>query len=75
MSLFLLTISFLYSKSTEEHGQYLELVLRILQDEQLYAKFKKCEFWLDKVIFLGHVVVKEGIMIDPTTIELVLQWS
>ena len=65
----------IYSKSTEEHAQYLELVLRRLQDKQLYAKFKKCKFWLDKVIFLGHVVVKEGIMIDPTTIELVLQWS
>ena len=58
--------------STEEHAQYLELVLRTLQDEQLYAKFKKCEFWLDKVIFLGHVVAKEGIMVDPAKIKAVL---
>ena len=65
----------IYSKSTEEHAQHLELVLRRLQDKQLYAKFKKCEFWLDKVIFLGHVVAKEGIMVDPAKIEAVLQWS
>ena len=65
----------IYSKSTEEHAQHLELVLRRLQDKQLYAKYKKCEFWQDKVIFLGHVVVKEGIMIDPTKIEVVLQCS
>ena len=65
----------IYSKSTEEHAQHLELVLRRLQDKQLYAKFKKCEFWLDKVIFLGHVVAKEGITVDPAKIEAVLQWS
>ena len=62
----------IYSKSTEEHAQHLELVLRRLQDKQLYAKFKKCEFWLDKVIFICHVVAKEGIMVDPAKIEAVL---
>ena len=65
----------IYSKSTEEYAQHLELVLSRLEDKQLYAKFKKCEFWLDKVIFLGHVVAKEGIMVDPTKIEAILQWS
>ena len=64
-----------YSKSTEEHAQHLELAFRRLQYKQLYAKFKKCEFWLDKVIFLGHVVAKKGIMLDPAKIEAVLQWS
>ena len=63
----------IYSKSTEEHAQYLELVLRRLQDKQLYAKFKKYEFLQDKVIFLGHVVSKEGIMVDPAKIKVVLQ--
>ena len=63
---------FIYSKSTEEHAQYLELVLRRLQDKQLYAKFQKCEFWLNKVIFLSHMVAKEGIMVDPTKIQAVL---
>ena len=63
----------IYSKSTEEHAQHLELVLRRLQDKQLYAKYKKCEFWQDKVIFLGHVVPKEGIMVDPAKIKAVLQ--
>ena len=51
------------------------LVLRRLQDKQLYAKFKKCEFWLDKVVFLGHIVSKEGIMVDPAKIEAVMQWT
>ena len=62
----------IYFKSTEEHAQHLELVLRRLQDKQLYAKFKKCEFLLDKVIFICHVVAKEGIMVDPAKIEAVL---
>ena len=62
----------IYSRSQKEHAEHLALVLRRLQDKQLYAKFKKCEFWLDKVVFLGHVVSKEGIMVDPTKIEAVV---
>ena len=51
------------------------LVLKRLKDKELYAKFKKFEFWLDKVVFLGHVVFKEGIMVDPVKIEAVVEWS
>ena len=65
----------IYSRSQKEHAEHLALVLRRLQDKQLYAKFKKCEFWLDKVVFLGHIVSKEGIMVDPAKIEAVVQWT
>ena len=64
-----------YSKSKEEHAQHLQLVLQRLKDKQLYAKFKKCEFWLDKVVFLGHIVSHKGIMVDPAKVEAVSQWK
>ena len=65
----------IYSKTNEEHGQHLELALRKLKDKQLYAKFSKCEFWLDKVVFLSHVVSNKGIMVDPAKIEAVKGWN
>ena len=65
----------MYSKSKEEHVQHLGLVLKRLQDKRLYTKFSKCEFWLDKVVFLGHTVSKDGIGVNPSKIEAVLQWS
>ncbi|XP_059288622.1 uncharacterized protein LOC132041973 [Lycium ferocissimum] len=52
----------IYSRSRVEHEQHLRIVLGILKEKQLYAKFSKCEFWLDSVAFLGHVVTKDGIM-------------
>ena len=60
-----------YSQTKEDHEQHLRLVLQRLKDKQLYAKFKKYEFWLEKVVFLGHVVSKDGIMVDPAKIESV----
>ena len=63
-----------YSRSVEEHEQHLRIVLETLRREQLYAKFSKCEFWLDSVAFLGHVVSKEGIQVDPKKIEAVIDW-
>ncbi|RVX14880.1 Retrovirus-related Pol polyprotein from transposon 17.6 [Vitis vinifera] len=53
-----------YSRSRGEHERHLSFVLQTLRDKQLYVKLKKCEFWLDKVSFLGHVVTKDGIFID-----------
>ena len=50
-----------YSRSKEEHAMHLRYVLQTLREHQLYAKFLKCEFWLDNVVFLGHVVSKDGI--------------
>ena len=62
-----------YSRSMEEH-EHLRMVLETMRREQLYAKFYKCEFWLDYVTSLGHVVSKEGIQVDPKKIEVVLDW-
>ncbi|GJS25288.1 putative reverse transcriptase domain-containing protein [Tanacetum coccineum] len=53
----------------EEHAEHLKLILELIKKEKLYAKFSKCEFWLSKVQFLGHVIDSEGIHIDPSKIE------
>ena len=50
-----------YSRSEEEHAMHLRYVLQTLREHQLYVKFSKCEFWLDHVAFLGHLVSKDGI--------------
>ncbi|GJV13195.1 putative reverse transcriptase domain-containing protein [Tanacetum coccineum] len=59
----------IYSKNEKEHEEHLKLILELLRKEELYAKFSKCEFWLLKVQFLGHVVDSEGIHVDPAKIE------
>ncbi|WRX09990.1 Reverse transcriptase domain - like 10 [Theobroma cacao] len=64
----------IYSKSREEHEQHLKIVLQILREHRLYAKFSKCEFWLESVAFLGHVVSKDGIQVDSKKIEAVEKW-
>ena len=64
-----------YSCTMEEHELHLELVLEKLREKKLHAKFSKCEFWLKKVTFLGHVVSKEGIFVDPSKVEVVSQWK
>ncbi|GJX72337.1 zinc finger, CCHC-type, retrotransposon gag domain protein, partial [Tanacetum coccineum] len=56
----------IYSKSEEEHEQHLRIVLEILKQKKLYAKFSKCEFWLQQVAFLGHIVSSDGIIMDPS---------
>ena len=65
----------IYSKSVEEHENHLRLVLQLLQEKKLYAKLKKCEFWLDSVAFLRHVVSKDGIAVDPKKVEAVVEWN
>ena len=62
----------IYSKNNEEHAQYLRIVLTRLREHKLYAKFSKCEFWLDRVQFLGHVLTPEGISVDPSKVQEVL---
>jgi hypothetical protein len=64
-----------YSRSEEEHEGHLRLVLQKLQDNKLYAKLSKCEFWLKQVTFLGHVISKGGISIDPSKVQDVLSWK
>ncbi|KAL0549936.1 hypothetical protein IC582_014431 [Cucumis melo] len=65
----------LYSKKEAEHEEHLCMVLETLRTNKLYAKFSKCEFWLKQVSFLGHVVSKEGVSVDPAKIEAVTSWS
>jgi hypothetical protein len=63
-----------YSKNEEEHKQHLRIILQRLHDHQLYAKFSKCAFWLKEVPFLGYVISVEGIAVDPSKIQEVLNW-
>jgi len=64
-----------YSTNHQDHGEHLKTVLRILREKKLYAKLKKCEFWLKEVSFLGHVISKDGRAVDPSKIEAVTNWE
>ena len=64
-----------YSSDPEEHAEHLRTVLQILRERQLYSKLSKCQFWLDKVAFLGHVISAEGISVDPQKIEAIVNWK
>ncbi|GJX77115.1 putative reverse transcriptase domain-containing protein [Tanacetum coccineum] len=65
----------IYSKTKEEHDAHLRLILELLKKEELYAKFSKCDFWLSKVQFLGHMIDSEGIYVDPAKIESIRDWE
>ena len=65
----------IYSKNEEEHAEHLRIVLQRLREHKLYAKFTKCEFWLKEVPFLGHVISEDGISVDPSKIQDVLNWE
>jgi hypothetical protein len=62
----------IFSKMEEEHEEHLRLVLEKLRSHQLYAKFNKCDFWLTKVAFLGHIISAGGVSIDPGKVKDVL---
>jgi hypothetical protein len=64
-----------YSQSEEAHEGHLILVLQKLQNNQLYAKFSKCDFWLNEVAFLGHIITDGGIKVDPGKISEILNWK
>ncbi|GJT09298.1 putative reverse transcriptase domain-containing protein [Tanacetum coccineum] len=64
-----------YSKDKEEHGKHLKIILELLKKERLYAKFSKCDFWLDSVQFLGHVIDRNGVHVDPAKIEAIRNWT
>jgi hypothetical protein len=63
-----------FSKTEEEYEKHLRLVLEKLRSNKLYAKFSKCEFWLIKVAFLGHVISAGGVSVDPSKVKDVLNW-
>ena len=65
----------IYSKSAQEHEQHLRVVLEKLRVHKLYAKFSKCEFWLEKVAFLGHILTLEGVTVDHEKVEAVSNWQ
>ncbi|GJU31327.1 putative reverse transcriptase domain-containing protein [Tanacetum coccineum] len=65
----------IYSKNKEEHGEHLKTILNLLRREKLYAKFSKCDFWLDFVQFLGHVIDSSGVHVDPAKIEAIKNWA
>ena len=64
-----------YSKDREDHDTHLRVVLETLRKEQLYTKLSKCEFWLRKVSFLGHIISEEGIRVDPKKIKVIIEWK
>ena len=65
----------IYSKNEEEHAEHLRIVLQRLREHKLYAKISKCDFWLTEVQFLGHIISKDGISVDPGKIQDVLNWN
>ena len=64
-----------YSKTEEEHEQHLRMVLQVLREHQLYTKLIKCSFCQKKIHYVGHIISKEGIAMDPKKIEAIRGWS
>jgi hypothetical protein len=64
-----------YSANHAEHEEHLKIVLEKLGEKKLFAKFKKCEFWLEEVAFLGHVVSKDGLAVDLAKVQAVVEWE
>ena len=65
----------IYSRTPEEHERHLTTVLQTLREHKLYAKMSKCDSWMKEVKFLGHVVSKQGVTVDPAKIEAVMKWE
>jgi hypothetical protein len=65
----------IYSKNDSDHEEHLRMMLQKLRDNQLYAKFINCEFWLDEVHFLGHIISKGGISVDPAKVTTIVGWK
>jgi hypothetical protein len=65
----------IFAKNEEEHDEHLRLVLQKLRENQIYAKLNKCEFWLNEVSFLGHIISEGGISVDPSKVSDLLSWN
>ncbi|KAA3461931.1 RNA-directed DNA polymerase-like protein [Gossypium australe] len=65
----------IYSRDETEHAEHLRTVLHILRYKKLFAKFSKSEFWLREVGFLGHIVLGDGIWVDPSKISAIVDWK
>ena len=64
----------IYSKTNEKHDEQLQIILQVLREHQLYAKFSKCEFYKDKIQYLGHVISEQGISVDKDKIKAIIDW-
>eukprot|EP00253_Pinus_taeda_P022101 PITA_22101 len=64
----------IYSRTIEEHYEHLRMVLQTLREHQLYAKFSKCDFFKEEIQYLGHVITKDGIAVDPEKIKAIMEW-
>ena len=64
----------IYSKNEEDHEEHLRLTLQFLREHHLYAKLNKCDFYKDKIPYLGHIISKEGILVDPENIKAIMNW-
>jgi hypothetical protein len=65
----------IYSQNEQEHEEHLRKVLQRLRDCQLYAKFRKCEFWINEVLFLGHIINRDRLAVDPKKVVAILDWK
>nr|GEU84991.1 putative reverse transcriptase domain-containing protein [Tanacetum cinerariifolium] len=65
----------IYSKNKEDHEKKLKIILELLKNEKLYAKFSKCDFWLKSVQFLAYVIDGNGVHVDPAKVEAIQNWS
>ncbi|GKG30251.1 putative reverse transcriptase domain-containing protein, partial [Tanacetum coccineum] len=65
----------IYSRNKKEHANHLRIILELLKKEKLDAKFSKCGFWIRIVQFLGHLIDSQGLLVDPTKIEAVKNWT
>jgi len=64
-----------YSTNNVEHGEHLKITMEKLGEKRMFAKLKKCEFWLEEVSFLGHVVSKNGLAVDSSKVQAVVEWE
>jgi hypothetical protein len=73
--IFFLDDILVYSKTEEEHEKHLRMVLQVLREHHLYAKLSKCSFYQRQIHYLGHIISKEGIIVDPKKVEAIQEWS
>lgn len=65
----------IYSQSIKEHKEHLCIILQVVREHQLYARYSKCDFFKEKIPYLGHVITKNGIAVDPEKIRTIMKWS
>jgi hypothetical protein len=65
----------IYSQSEEDHVDHLKMLLQRLREHQLYAKLSKCDFWIHEVLFLGHIIYRDGLAMDPKKVADILNWK